>query len=333
LEEAFYQTNCGEKLPENITQHDPNFQQGGETWAWKYLNSFLKSRVQNYSQHISKPELSRKGCSRLSPYLTYGNISMRMVYQYTQQHYKSSKNKRDIDNFVSRLHWHCHFIQKFESECSIEYKNLNSGFNSIRNEVNEDFLNAWKNAQTGFPLIDSCMRCLTATGYLNFRMRSMLVSFLTHHLWQPWQAGTHHLAKLFLDYEPGIHYPQFQMQAGTMGVNTIRIYNPVKQSQNHDSNGVFIKQWLPELANVPTAFIHEPWRITPFDIPKNIFELGNHYPKPIIQLEEAAKYAREHLWAIKKSNPVRENNKGILQKHTNRKTEKEKPLQLFTNEE
>jgi deoxyribodipyrimidine photo-lyase len=161
----------------------------------------------------------------------------------------------------------------------------------------------------------------------------MLVSFLTHHLWQPWQAGTHHLAKLFLDYEPGIHYPQFQMQAGTMGVNTIRIYNPVKQSQNHDSNGVFIKQWLPELANVPTAFIHEPWRITPFDIPKNIFELGNHYPKPIIQLEEAAKYAREHLWAIKKSNPVRENNKGILQKHTNRKTEKEKPLQLFTNEE
>jgi deoxyribodipyrimidine photo-lyase len=320
-------------LDKTITTTNKNFQPGGTFAAEKYLQSFLYERKKNYSKHISKPLERRKSCSRISPYLTYGNVSIKQVYQASLKAKKDTGDKKNINFFITRLHWHCHFIQKFESECSIEYKNLNSGFNSIRNEVNEDFLNAWKNAQTGFPLIDSCMRCLTATGYLNFRMRSMLVSFLTHHLWQPWQAGTHHLAKLFLDYEPGIHYPQFQMQAGTMGVNTIRIYNPVKQSQNHDSNGVFIKQWLPELANVPTAFIHEPWRITPFDIPKNIFELGNHYPKPIIQLEEAAKYAREHLWAIKKSNPVRENNKGILQKHTNRKTEKEKPLQLFTNEE
>ena len=321
------------ELDESITTSNKIFQPGGAIAAQQYLHSFLHERKNNYSKHISKPLESRKSCSRISPYLTYGNVSIKQVYQASLQAKKDTGDKKNINFFITRLHWHCHFIQKFESECSIEYKNLNRGFNAIRNEVNENFLQAWKNAQTGFPLIDACMRCLTATGYLNFRMRSMLVSFLTHHLWQPWQAGTHHLAKLFLDYEPGIHYPQFQMQAGTMGVNTIRIYNPVKQSQDHDPNGIFIKQWLPELTNVSTAFIHKPWEITPFDISKNQFQLGNHYPKPIVPLEEAARYARENLWALKKMKTVKENNKQILQKHTNRKTEKEKPLQLFVNEE
>lgn len=319
-------------LDKTVITSDKNFQPGGSIAASKYLQSFLYERKNNYSRHISKPLESRKSCSRISPYLTYGNVSIKQVYQAALQAKKDTGDKKNIYFFITRLHWHCHFIQKFESECSIEYTNLNNGFNSIRNEVNESYVTAWKKGETGFPLVDACMRCLQKTGYLNFRMRSMLVSFLTHHLWQPWQAGTHHLAKLFLDYEPGIHYPQFQMQAGTMGVNTIRIYNPVKQSQDHDPNGIFIKQWLPELTNVPTAFIHEPWKITPFDISKNVFELGKHYPKPIIQLETAAQFAREQLWSIKNSKQVRTNNKKILQKHTNRKTEKEKPLQLFANE-
>ncbi len=86
LEITFYHSIKGENLPEEIAKRDKNFQQGGEYWAWRYLDSFIKERYTNYSRHISKPELSRKGCSRLSPYLAYGNISMRMVYQYTIQH-------------------------------------------------------------------------------------------------------------------------------------------------------------------------------------------------------------------------------------------------------
>jgi len=212
----------------------------------------------------------------------------------------------------------------------MELENLNKGFDHIRTEENIALTTAWKTANTGYPLVDACMNCVMATGYLNFRMRSMLVSFLTHHLWQPWQSGAHHLARQFLDYEPGIHYPQFQMQAGTMGVNTIRMYNPVKQSKDHDPQGIFIKKWLPSLQHVPEQFIHQPWTMT--EIEQQLYQctIGEHYPLPIVDLQASGVHARDILWSVKKSKAVQDNNKGILKKHTRRKTEKELPLNAPT---
>ncbi len=305
LDEAFYQTNCGEKLPENITQHDPNFQQGGETWAWRYLNSFLKSRVQNYSQHISKPELSRKGCSRLSPYLTYGNISMRMVYQYTQQHYKSSKNKRDIANFVSRLHWHCHFIQKLELNVHIEFHSILKKYDAVERPRNEAFILAWQSGKTGVPIVDASIRSLVATGFLNFRMRAMVVSFFVFNLWQDWR-DLHFLARQFLDYEPGIHYPQLQMQAGATGTNIIRIYNPIRNSEKHDAEGVFIKKWVPELADIPANLIHEPWKLSAMEQELFNCEIGKDYPAPVVDLEKTRKSAGEVVWGLRTKTKVKE---------------------------
>ena len=98
-------------------------------------------------------------------------------------------------------------------ESEMEFRSINKGYKNNKT-INKKYLNAWKKGNTGFPLVDASMRCVVKTGYLNFRMRALLVSFLTHHLWQNWQDGAVHLAKNFLDFEPGIHYPQFQMQAG-----------------------------------------------------------------------------------------------------------------------
>lgn len=303
-------------LPNAWQIPDPHFQYGGEQTAHKVMQTFFTDRCGQYVASVSKPQASQWGCSRLSPYLAWGNLSVRQVYQAYREARTDSLFKRPLSAFADRLRWHCHFIQKFEMEDRIEFENLNRGYDLLPRRYQHYLVKAWKEGRTGFPLVDASMRCVRQTGYLNFRMRAMLVSFLTHHLWQPWQAGADHLAAQFLDFEPGIHYPQFQMQSCASGVNMIRIYNPAKQSRDHDPEGIFIRAWLPELRHLPTVYLHEPYRMTPLEQGMYHFKLGKDYPKPIVDLEAAARHARDALFAHHEHPVVMRENARILRRHT-----------------
>ncbi len=298
---------------------DKLIQEGGRKNAVKLLNSFLDNRSDNYQKEMSSPITGEKSCSRLSPYITYGNVSLREIYRATKQKLNediSIVKKKSLIAFKSRLAWHCHFIQKLYDEPEIEFKNLNSAFDGLReDDFNPYYYEAWKNGNTGYPFIDACMRYLKVNGWINFRMRAMLVSFASYQLWLDWKKTSKHMAKLFTDYEPGIHYSQFQMQSGTTGINSIRIYNPIKQSIDQDLDGNFIRKWVPELKNVQGKLIHEPWKMTYIDQKSISIELGKNYPLPIIENNKATKIAKDKIWKVKKSKEAKLLSSQILIKH------------------
>ena len=267
-------------------------QTGGRSHGLGLLNSFLSERGEPYTKAMSAPEPAFQHCSRLSTHIAFGTLSMREIYQACKgraQEVKAlprgSKGQwpSALRSFGGRLRWHCHFMQKLEDEPRVEFENFHSAYDGLREqEHRSEHFEAWAEGRTGYPMVDACMRALIATGWINFRMRAMLMSFASYHLWLHWRPTSLHLARLFTDYEPGIHYTQCQMQSGTTGINTIRIYNPIKQGTDHDPKGSFIRKWIPELNEVPDSGIHQPWAF-----PDKL----NGYPLPIVD-EPTARKAR-----------------------------------------
>jgi deoxyribodipyrimidine photo-lyase len=323
---------CGPEAmkPPSGLLHSPALRQrGGRRLAVATMNSFLHARSLGYRGGISSPLSAPDACSRLSTYLAWGCISMREVVQTTRHTLavlppQASRHRAGLTGFISRLYWHCHFIQKLESEPEIEWRNMHHGYDGLRDDGwNEAHFAALVSARTGWPMVDACVTMLRETGWLNFRMRAMLVSVAAYPLWLDWRRLGQWLATQFLDYEPGIHWSQMQMQSGTTGINTTRVYNPIKQAQDHDPHGVFVRRWLPYMRLVPDTWLFEPWRMPP--------EMQRHcgltvgtgldadIPMPLVDLKEATRTAKAALHARRAEPGVRAGKKAIVEKHASRR--------------
>lgn len=311
----------------------PKRQKGGRANAKALFDSFLDSRAAKFCGGISSPLTAVTAGSRISPYLSYGCLSMREVVQATRDrrtwanevpHMFPSRLNAGLIGFESRLHWHCHFMQKLESEPEMEFENLHHAHDNMRDELLSDTesqrrLQVWRAGETGWPLVDACMAMLRETGWINFRMRAMLMSTASYMYWLHWRGSGLHLANEFLDYEPGIHWPQSQMQSGTTGINTLRIYNPIKQAQEQDPNGAFVRHWLPALKHVPDTWIFEPYLM-----PKTLqLQYGclidQDYPAPIVDITKAMREARATISAARNKEGAYGEKLAVIKKHASRK--------------
>lgn len=302
------------RLPDDPCAHR---QQGGRAQGLILMDSFLTQRGEGYRAAMSSPVSGERACSRLSAHLALGTLSSREVVQAATARTAERPGGRwpgALASFQSRMAWRDHFMQKLESEPAIEVRALHRAADALRpREPDALRLAAWQAGETGMPFLDACMRYLHATGWLNFRMRSMVMAVASYHLWLDWRATGAVLARRFTDYEPGIHWPQVQMQAGVTGINTIRIYNPIKQGHDQDPTGAFTRRWVPELASVPDAFLQEPWKW-----PGARGLLGRLYPEPIVDVAAAARAARDACWGLRRERGHAAEMAEVIERHASR---------------
>ncbi len=325
--ELFSADDLGEFIPRG--PHLP--QRVDETAAHTVLDSFLRRRGHAYSGGMSSPNSAPYAASRLSVHLAWGTVSLRTVFHAHELRLSELKGlpaatqidgagagrwRKSLTSMQQRLFWHDHFVQRLEDEPATEFEPINRAFAAPEHDgffpepaaEYERRLTAWLSGMTGYPMVDASIRALRTTGYLPFRMRAMIVSFAIHVLRLSWRDILYPMAGWMADYVPGIHLSQLQMQAALTGINTIRVYSPVKQLMDHDPDAIFARRWIPELAQHPASTLHA-LPATPV----------TGYPAGVVDYRTETAIAKGHLYRIKGSAAGREEARRVLDRHGSRK--------------
>ncbi len=255
--------------------------QAGESGAQARFADF-RQRIAHYRDSRDTPALD--GTSRLSAHLRFGTISIRELARFAWREHSEGAQTWLAEliwrEFYQMLLWHYPetaghaFQKKFDA---LDWPNP------------PGHLDAWRQARTGYPLVDAAMRQLDQTGVMHNRLRMITASFLVKDLHVDWRLGERHFAEKLLDYDQAANVGGWQWSAGvgTDAQPWFRIFNPVTQSERFDPGGRFIRRYLPELAAVPDRFIHAPWKMTPDQQAASGLRIGIDYPMPIV----------DHAWA------------------------------------
>ena len=264
----------------------------GEQEAQKRLSSFTNFQIFEYSNTRNRMDL--EGTSQLSPYLRLGMLSARQAAWAARQvsdFAETMTDREGVETWLDELIWREFYVSILFHFPFVRSKAFKAGFRQIHWRVDQAGLAAWKSGLTGYPVVDAAMRQLKATGWMHNRARMITASFLTKDLLIDWREGERFFMQQLLDGDPASNNGGWQWTAGT-GTDAapyFRVFNPVLQGQKFDPQGNYVRQWVPELAKVPTKILHTPWEM-PLEIQKQVDCLiGRDYPAPIVDHAMARK--------------------------------------------
>ncbi|MBX0324655.1 deoxyribodipyrimidine photo-lyase [Halomicroarcula sp. F13] len=263
--------------------------EGGTVAGNERLSAFVE-RLGEYPSVVSPPAAAEARSSRLSPYLKFGALSHREVYQRVQ----AAPSSRGRSMYTSRLYWNRHYHQKLADWPGWTERAVNPVFRGLfRDEHDPELDRAWREGRTGFPAVDAAMRALTETGYVNFRWRALVATFYVYVLKQWWKRGADFVYYHLVDADPAINYTQWQSQCNLTGVHPVRVYDSAKQVREYDPDGEFVREYVPEIAALPDEHLARPER-TPVHVQRECgVDVGEDYPYPVVDYDHEAERARD----------------------------------------
>ena len=292
----------GPKQGETPSLPEPRFADAGHTWrpgeagAARTLEQFIAARLERYAEARDRPDV--EGVSRLSPHLHFGEVSPHQVRQAVLA--ASSDVEESADKFLSELAWREFSAHLLFHVPDLPTQNVQKKFDRFPWGHDDALCDLWQAGRTGYPIVDAGMRELANTGYMHNRVRMIVGSFLTKNLLQDWRVGANWFWDKLVDADLANNSASWQWVAGC-GADAapyFRIFNPVTQGMRFDPEGVYVRRYVPELAALPDKFIHRP-----FEAPVEMLEeagvrLGEHYPRPVVDLAESRNRALEAYRAL-----------------------------------